>query len=245
MNKENEKPIAQEAYNQMAKAYAELVDRKPHNAYYERPATCSLLPDPKGKRILDAGCGPGVYAELLTENGAEVVAIDANQKMVQLAKERLGDRALVILASLDQPLLFFADSSFEIVISPLVLDYIKNWRSVFEEFYRLLRSNGLLVFSIEHPYMKYDLHRDNSIYFDTKLVEYEWKGFGKRVNVPSYRRPMNEIINPLIEAGFTLDRLLEPKPTQAFKEELPEDYAKLVKEPGFMCIRAIKKVSGS
>ncbi|WP_279387450.1 hypothetical protein [Rubrobacter taiwanensis] len=30
---------------------------------YERPATLSLLPDVAGKRVLDAGCGPGVYSE--------------------------------------------------------------------------------------------------------------------------------------------------------------------------------------
>ncbi|HET91353.1 MAG TPA: class I SAM-dependent methyltransferase, partial [Chloroflexi bacterium] len=67
-------PIAQEAYNSMAEAYAARVDTKPHNAYYERPATLSLLPDIRGKRVLDAGCGPGVYAEWLAESGAEVVA---------------------------------------------------------------------------------------------------------------------------------------------------------------------------
>jgi hypothetical protein len=48
-------------YDELAEAYAARVETKPHNAYYERPATLSLLPDVKGKRVLDAGCGPGVY----------------------------------------------------------------------------------------------------------------------------------------------------------------------------------------
>jgi len=52
-----------EAYETLAERYAVLVDTKPENAYYERPATLSLLRDMRGKRVLDAGCGPGSYAE--------------------------------------------------------------------------------------------------------------------------------------------------------------------------------------
>jgi 2-polyprenyl-3-methyl-5-hydroxy-6-metoxy-1,4-benzoquinol methylase len=53
------RPIALEAYEELAESYAALVDTKPHNALYERPATLSLLPEVRGKRVLDAGCGPG------------------------------------------------------------------------------------------------------------------------------------------------------------------------------------------
>jgi len=56
-------PIALEAYAQLADAYAAMVDTKAHNAYYERPAMLGLMPDVKGKRALDAGCGSGRYAE--------------------------------------------------------------------------------------------------------------------------------------------------------------------------------------
>lgn len=38
-------PLALEAYEALAEAYAAAVDAKPHNALYERPATRSLLPD--------------------------------------------------------------------------------------------------------------------------------------------------------------------------------------------------------
>lgn len=62
-------PIALEAYETLADAYAEAIDTKPHNAYYERPATLSLLPEVAGKRVLDAGCGPGAYAEWLLDRG--------------------------------------------------------------------------------------------------------------------------------------------------------------------------------
>lgn len=66
---EPEKPIALAAYETLAERYAALVDTKAANAYYERPSTLSLLPDVRGKRVLDAGCGPGSYSEWLVALG--------------------------------------------------------------------------------------------------------------------------------------------------------------------------------
>jgi SAM-dependent methyltransferase len=237
MNAKKDKPIAQDAYDSLAESYAALIDTKPHNAYYEQPATLSLLPDVQGKRVLDAGCGPGSYAEWLVNNGAGVVAFDVNEKMIQLARERLGDKAEILHADLRNPLDFLDSDSFDIVISPLVLDYVEDWGPVFSEFYRVLKKGGVLVFSIEHPYTKYAIYHETSNYFKTETVEYTWKGFGAPVNVPSYRRPFSEVINPLVEVGFTLDKLLEPLPTEKFREK---DYEKLIKRPGFLCVRASK-----
>ena len=50
-----DKPIALAAYEKLAERYAALIDTKPHNAYYERPAMLSLLPKIQGKHVLDAG----------------------------------------------------------------------------------------------------------------------------------------------------------------------------------------------
>jgi SAM-dependent methyltransferase len=235
-----QKPIALEAYDVLAEPYAALVEVKPHNAYYERPATLSLLPQVSGKRVLDAGCGPGVYAEWLADRGAEVVAIDVNERMIRLAKERLGPKARVIRADLGQPLDFLADASFDLVLSPLALDYVRDWHGAFAEFYRVLRRGGHLVFSVGHPCAEFFISHNSGNYFDTELVEFEWTGFGVPVRVLSYRRPLSGLVNPLLEAGFILERLLEPRPTDEFKEQVPEDYEELSRRPGFLCVRAVK-----
>ncbi len=240
MDDQKAQPVAQQAYDVLAEAYAARIDTKPHNAYYERPATLSLLPDVQGKRVLDAGCGPGVYAEWLVSRGASVVALDANAKMVELARLRLQGRAEIVQANLEQPLDFLPDDSFDLVLSPLVMDYVKNWATTFGEFHRILKEGGRFVFSIEHPQAKYDAHRASSNYFEVELVEYEWRGFGPAVRMPSYRRPLGAVINPLIGAGFILERLLEPLPTEEFRLKAPEEYEDLIRRPGFLCIRAVK-----
>jgi SAM-dependent methyltransferase len=236
----NDKPIALEAYEILAEAYAAVVDTKPHNAYYDRPATLSLLPEVRGKRVLDAACGPGVYAEWLLSHGAEVVAVDASPKMVELARRRLGEALDIRQADLSRPLNFLEDESFDVVLSPLTMEYIEDWHGTFGEFYRVLRPGGHFVLSVTHPFFDYT-YFDSNNYFETELVGSEWRGFNAvKVHMPSFRRSLEATLNPIIEAGFRLDKLLEPRPTEEFKEADPKNYLELLERPSFLCIRARK-----
>lgn len=233
-------PIAQDAYDALADDYAARVDSKAHNAFYDRPAVISLLPDVAGRRVLDAGCGPGAYTEWLLDHGAQVAAVDANAKMLAHARARSSDRAQFHLANLNAPLDFLAAASFDLVICPLVLDYIRDWTPLFGEFHRLLRPGGVLVFSFGHPASEFFLYHADGNYHEIEQVAWEWTGFGKVVTMPSYRRPLAAVFNPLIDAGFRLDRVLEPLPVEAFRAAEPETYQRLMRQPGFLCIRAVK-----
>jgi ubiquinone/menaquinone biosynthesis C-methylase UbiE len=235
-----DKPIALDAYETLATAYAAAVDTKPHNAYYERPATLSLMPEVKGKRVLDAGCGSGVYSEWLIKRDAEIVAVDASPKMVELTKQRLGRATDVRQADLGKPLTFLHDSSFDVVLCPLVLEYIEDWHATFAEVYRVLRPGGHFVFSVSHPFFDYNYFKSSN-YFETELVGNEWRGFESvRVYMPSYRRSLEATFSPLVEAGFCLERILEPKPTDEFKKAYPKHYEELSLQPCFLCVRARK-----
>ena len=243
MVKRRGRQIALEAYEKLAERYAALIDTKPHNAYYERPATLSLLPGVRGKRVLDAGCGPGAYTEILLNRGAKVVGIDISPKMLKLARARVGDKAEFHHADMARPMRFLKSKSFDIIVSPLVISYVHDISSLFKEFYRLLKNPGVLVFSDGHPfgdYLFFKKRRQANDYFDTELVGCFWRGFGIRVFVPGYRRPLNALINPLIEANFMIDRIVEPLPTEEFKRTDPEAYRRLMRMPAFICVRAVK-----
>lgn len=67
-----------------------------------------------------------------------------------------------------------------------------------------------------------------------------WRGFGAPVTVPYFRRPLSAMLDPLLAAGFVLERLEEPRPVPEFKEHDPADYEKLSRTPGFLCLRARK-----
>jgi len=235
-----EKPLALDAYEQLADAYAARVDTKDYNAHYERPAMLSLMPDVHGLYALDAACGPGRYAEWLVDQGADVTAVDVSPRMLANARRRLGTRARIERADLNQPLTFLEDETFDLVLCALALDYLRDWRAVFAEFRRVLRRPGSLIFSIEHPLSDYFL-RQAYDYFDTERVEYTWRGFGQPVVVPSFRRPLMEVFNSLSDAGFSVDRVVEPLPTEEFRQQDPEDYERLLKRPSFLCVRACKR----
>ncbi len=239
-----QKPLAYEAYQQLADAYAAKIDIKPHNAYYDRPAMLSLLPDIRGQKVLDAGCGPGAYAEQLVARGATVVACDISPRMLELAHERLKgavDLGAVDLQQVDLtlPLSMFHAQEFDLVIAPLCLDYIKDWGALFVEFSRILKIGGLLVFSCGHPAFDAEYFETEN-YFCVEAVECTWTGFGKRVRMPSYRRSLEEVMMPVANSGLVLEKVHEPRPTAEFKSADPVNYRRLMHRPGFICVVARK-----
>ena len=237
------RPLAYDAYETLAGAYAARIETKPHNAYYERPATLSLLPPVAGMQGLDAGCGPGVYTEWLVRHGARVVAVDASPRMIALARARVEDGAEFHEADLEGGLPFLQDHTFDLVVAPLVMDYIADWTEVFVSFRRVLKPGGTLVFSAGHP--SFDaLYFGTARYFDTEQVSCVWRGFGIDVTVPSYRRPLAAVINSIVGAGFEVVRVLEPRPTDAFRLADPERYERLCRHPAFICVKARRAEEG-
>ncbi|WP_247002372.1 class I SAM-dependent DNA methyltransferase [Halosolutus gelatinilyticus] len=230
-----DEPVAKAAYDELADTYADEVRTNPYNADLEFPATSSLVPDVDGKRVLDAGCGTGAYTEWLLDRGADVVGVDVSEAMLAHARERVGDRATFHRADLAAPLEFAETDAFDGVVSALALGYVEEWRESFSEFARILEPGGFFVFSTGHPFDQFPFGGDDgrANYFDVELAEKNWE-----VDVPYYRRPVSAVVNPLLESGFRLERLLEPRPTERFEETWPERYEKESRYPVFLCVRS-------
>ncbi|NUQ22496.1 MAG: class I SAM-dependent methyltransferase [Saprospiraceae bacterium] len=228
------------AYEQMADKYNELIEHKPHNAYYDRPNTLALLPDIAGKAILDAACGPGKYAEILIADGAEVTGFDISPRMVELAISRNKGQGTFFVHDFSTPLHTLSDASFDVVLCALALHYLADWTLTMQEFNRVLKPGGCLVISIEHPFFEYNFFESKK-YFEVEHVKCTWKGFGQPVEVNSFRRPLQECIAPITENGFYIDKLVEPRPVPEFEKYDPRHYKELNEFPSFMCIRAVKR----
>src|SRR5690348_1897730 len=156
----------------MGRAFEALAVDGAYNAHYDRPAVLGLTGDVRGRRVLDAGCGPGLHAEQLAARGADVVGLDASQAMVDLARTRLGSRARVEQADLNARLPL-ADEEFDMVVCALAIHYVDDRAATLREFHRVLRPGGRVVFSTQHPTT--DWMRKGGSYFDVREEVDEWE----------------------------------------------------------------------
>lgn len=232
----------EDAYNQLAYDYEHNVDSdSPFNTEYERPAMMKLLPpNVQNMKILDAGCAAGWYSHQFVNLGAEVIAADLSPEMVAATKRRTGNKVKVYCLNLEERLPF-ENGSFDLIVSSLVLHYIKDWNRTFKEFRRILKPGGKLLFSVHHPFMDFKLSQNND-YFDTENIVDEWEKGGKIIEVPFYRRAFQEIINTTLDY-FQIDKMIEPQPTEKFKKIEPDKYEKLMKNPHFLIMKVLNNKS--
>lgn len=236
------KPIALDAFNQLAKDYLDFVDSKPHNAYYERPEMLELLDGIEilNKTVLDVGCAAGWYSNQLLERGANVISMDVSPSMIEYAKQRTKGKIETYVANLENPLSFVENQALDVILSSLTLHYVEDWKLPLSEFYRVLKPGGTIVLSTQHPMGDFKASK-SGIYYDTELVDYMWKGMPSGpVSVPYYRRSLASMINSFIEAGFTIQKVVEPKPVELLKEVNERVYQNLSKEPAFICFKLLK-----
>lgn len=219
-----------EAYDTLADDYETVAEQAPHNAQFEFPATTSLLQPEAGDRVLDAGCGAGRYAAWLEDAGCSVVACDVSPEMVRQTDDRIDGAA--VRADLARPL-GFADDTFDGVVSAVALGYVADWDQPLREFARVLRPGGSLVISIGHPWSEVNRTAAEN-YFAVERREPEFD-----VGVPIYRRPLERMLSPVLSAGFRIESLREPQPTEAFRAAAPDEYETLAGEPVYLCVRAV------
>ncbi|MGD6843545.1 class I SAM-dependent methyltransferase [Bacillus infantis] len=233
------KAKVKQTFDSLAEIYEHQVDDGSlFNSEFERPAMLEQLPDSlEGKDILDAGCAAGWYTAELARRGANVTGADLSPEMISSAKRRIGQKARLVCCDLEGELPFDTDS-FDWIFSSLTLHYLKDWNQTFAEFHRILRPGGTILFSVHHPLMDMKLLEEPD-YLAAELIVDRWAKAGKTFDVPFYRRPLQNIINMTV-ARFSLQKVIEPRPTHTFREQKPEQYQRLMKEPHFLIIRAGK-----
>ena len=223
-------------YDGIAGQYAAGVDERPWNALYERPATLALLPEVNGKDVLDAGCGPAWYSDWLARHGARVIAVDCSRAMVALASERLKGRARIIHGDAGDLRDVLPNGAFDIILSSLVIHYLPDLSQTFGEWARLLRPRGVLIFSTHHPV--HEKRIPDPGYLRTELIEEDWGWLGEKMRY--FQRPLRDLTEPLCAAGFLIERVSEPDPSEALRSRDPQGYAQLSRVPAFIFMRARK-----
>jgi SAM-dependent methyltransferase len=119
----------------------------------EWPALAAMLPDLRGRRVLDLGCGFGWFCRWARERGAvRIEGIDVSERMLARARAETADAAISYTRA-DLERLALAASDYDLIYSSLALHYVADLGRLLSEVRRALAPGGRLVFSVEHPVM--------------------------------------------------------------------------------------------
>jgi ubiquinone/menaquinone biosynthesis C-methylase UbiE len=222
-------------YDAMATEYATDNAASPYDAFYERPAMMALLGRVAGLRVLEVGCGSGILTSWLVDQGAAVTAMDVSPAMLDLARQSIGDRAELALADLAATLPF-ETAGFDIAVASLVLHYVRDWAGALRELRRVLSPEGAVVFSTHHPTMDWMLSSPDD-YFAVKQVTDTWSIGGRSFEVSFWRRPLTAMCEAIADAGFVIERLVEPAPLPELAERDADAYELIRTRPRFLFFR--------
>jgi len=233
----NTMSASKRSFEQIAKTYAESVDTKPIHIYYNRPNFLSLVPvNLNHLNALDIGCGSGWFSEYLLKAGAQVTALDVSPTLVELTKQRIGGKGKVHVADLNKPLDFLPDKTFDLIIASLVIHYVDDWTQLFASLGRVIKPNSILVFSTHQPHTEIELFHLENYYQKVPIIDH-WKDV---CEVQYYHHTLHDLSDSLYNAGFLIERMLEPPPLPELQNADPEMYKNITTRPWILFVRAIK-----
>jgi SAM-dependent methyltransferase len=180
-----------------------------------------LLGDGPG-RLLDVGCGTGVYSTALAERGWTPTGVDVSADMLRRARER----GLEVVRA-DATALPFDDAAFDAVVSTWTHTDIDDFRSALREIARVLRPGRPFVYVGGHPCFV----GPHAVFAGAKGVPELHAGYarsgryttapgvvpaGLRAKVGAVHRTLGELVQSFVDARFVLEQFEE-----AGKDEYP------------------------
>ena len=165
------------AFNQQAATYDN--DIKGQHARSLYPVILKKLSEIPYHTALDLGCGTGEMMRLILQQNKDksLYGIDLSEKMLEVAKEKLGNHVNLILSDSEQ--LPFSDSFFDVVYCNDSFHHYPAPDKVLSEVYRVLTPNGIFVMcdcwqptigrAIMNFYMKHSKEGDVKIYSENEI----------------------------------------------------------------------------
>lgn len=98
----------------------------------------------RGRALLEIGCGTGVFLKMFWEYGFDVTGADLSEELLDIAQERMGEKADFRLGQLDD--LPFDDGDFDYVALLSILEYVENPKAVLTEAMRIASRGVILGF---------------------------------------------------------------------------------------------------
>ena len=151
MKKENTDEEELEKFEAIAKEWWDTQGKfKPlHDINPIRMGYIRARVDLKGTRVLDVGCGGGILSEALTSAGAHVIAIDAAEGPLKVAKLHSYESGIFpdYRNTTIEELSIETDELFDVITCLEMLEHVPNPESIISSCFKLLKPNGHAFFS--------------------------------------------------------------------------------------------------
>jgi ubiquinone/menaquinone biosynthesis C-methylase UbiE len=241
---------AKKMYHGLAEEYHSIRSKKKsfHNEYVEVPAMINMLGNLKNKKVLDWGCGSGLYIKRLKNKCKTIKGFDISPEMVKIANNLNPKIDIRVGSGTKIPF----NEKFDVVFASLAIHYLKDLDKPFKEIKRVLNKGGIFIFSTGNPIAK----AGKSIYVEGK--KYKALGVrdffktdkvdlihtlanGKKVKVFNYVIKTKQVIQLAQRHGFEIIDYEDTKPISGGKKVDPEHYAMYSKFPLFSIWKLMKK----
>jgi malonyl-CoA O-methyltransferase len=177
----------------------------------EGPMVQAVVGDVRGLAVLDLGAGTGRHALWLAAAGADVTAIDFSEGMLAQARAKPGAAAVRFVVHDLQQQLPLPEAGFDLVVSGLVLEHLRDLGLFFGEARRALRPGGRAVVSAMHPAM----------FLRGKQAKFTDPSTGEDVCPGSYPHQIGDFVMAAVRAGFRVDQIGEYAPDAEFAGRVP------------------------
>ncbi len=176
-----------------------------------------LLGNVRGKKILEIGCGGGQCSIAFAKQGAKCTGVDFSREQLKYA-QALAQKEKVKPPFVEgniQTLRGIKSHYYDIVFSAHTIQYVSDLNKCFKNINRVLKKNGVFVFSLGHPFYSILSHKQigkikRSYHFNEKgATSSKWAN-GKEYHVPISRRKVSDIFDSLTKTGFEVTRIIEP-----------------------------------
>ncbi|MBI9011603.1 MAG: class I SAM-dependent methyltransferase [Clostridiales bacterium] len=244
-------------WDEMSQTYEDFTsDKDSYSFSIEWPTINEMMPNIKGQKVLDLGCGTGRFSFFFEEfSPRKILGVDISSGMLDIARrEAKKINSTIEFQQKDiEGFLLSENQEYDFIFSSTTFHYIEDLEKLFKSISSILSNNGTCIISVIHPVYSahYPLSDGDRLptdeewqiqYLDTSERSYvqPWIEYSDDVEnflSTSYHHTFSNYCTAVLRSGLKIEEIREPLPPIEWKEKFPNKYNACMRKPTFMILK--------